>query len=32
MANPDQSVRLMERLKETGVTLSIDDFGTGFSN
>ena len=32
MANPAQSVPLMHRLKETGVTLSIDDFGTGFSN
>jgi diguanylate cyclase (GGDEF)-like protein/PAS domain S-box-containing protein len=32
MANPEQSVPLMERLKAIGVTLSIDDFGTGFSN
>jgi EAL domain-containing protein (putative c-di-GMP-specific phosphodiesterase class I) len=32
MSNPSQSVPLMHRLKETGVTLSIDDFGTGFSN
>ena len=32
MANPEQSVPLMQRLKETGVILSIDDFGTGFSN
>jgi EAL domain-containing protein (putative c-di-GMP-specific phosphodiesterase class I) len=32
MANPGESVPLMQRLKETGVTLSIDDFGTGFSN
>ena len=32
MANPDESVPLMQRLKQTGVTLSIDDFGTGFSN
>ena len=32
MANPDESVPLMNRLKETGVALSIDDFGTGFSN
>ena len=32
MAQPDQSVPLMKRLKETGVSLSIDDFGTGFSN
>jgi EAL domain-containing protein (putative c-di-GMP-specific phosphodiesterase class I) len=32
MANPELSVPLMTRLKKTGVTLSIDDFGTGFSN
>ncbi|HYC36986.1 MAG TPA: EAL domain-containing protein [Usitatibacter sp.] len=32
MANPEQSVPLMQRLKATGVGLSIDDFGTGFSN
>jgi diguanylate cyclase (GGDEF)-like protein/PAS domain S-box-containing protein len=32
MANPDQSVPMMRRLKDTGVLLSIDDFGTGFSN
>lgn len=32
MANPQESVPLMWRLKETGVALSIDDFGTGFSN
>ncbi|HET7546988.1 MAG TPA: EAL domain-containing protein, partial [Usitatibacter sp.] len=32
MTNPDESVPLMRRLKATGVALSIDDFGTGFSN
>jgi len=32
MAHPEQSVPLMTRLKRTGVALSIDDFGTGFSN
>lgn len=32
MANPEQSVPLMQRLRATGVSLSIDDFGTGFSN
>ena len=32
MAHPEQSVPLMERLKAIGVALSIDDFGTGFSN
>jgi diguanylate cyclase (GGDEF)-like protein len=32
MADAQQSVPLMRRLKEIGVALSIDDFGTGFSN
>ena len=32
MAVPDESVPLLTRLKQTGVSLSIDDFGTGFSN
>jgi EAL domain-containing protein (putative c-di-GMP-specific phosphodiesterase class I) len=32
MANPDASVPMMQRLKDIGVALSIDDFGTGFSN
>jgi len=32
MANPERSVPLMLQLKSLGVTLSIDDFGTGFSN
>src|SRR3954468_13637982 len=32
MADPEQSVPLLPRLKETGVTLSTDDFGTGFSS
>jgi diguanylate cyclase (GGDEF)-like protein/PAS domain S-box-containing protein len=32
MANPESSVPLMQRLKDIGVALSIDDFGTGFSN
>lgn len=32
MANPEQSVPLMQLLKGLGVILSIDDFGTGFSN
>jgi diguanylate cyclase (GGDEF)-like protein/PAS domain S-box-containing protein len=32
MANPERSVPQMERLKQAGVMLSIDDFGTGFSN
>jgi diguanylate cyclase (GGDEF)-like protein len=32
MADAAQGVKLLERLRETGVMLSIDDFGTGFSN
>jgi EAL domain-containing protein (putative c-di-GMP-specific phosphodiesterase class I) len=32
MANPEQSVPLMQCLKDIGVSLSLDDFGTGFSN
>ena len=32
MADPEQSVPLMRRLKKIGVALSLDDFGTGFSN
>jgi diguanylate cyclase (GGDEF)-like protein/PAS domain S-box-containing protein len=32
MADPEQSVPMMERMKAIGVELSIDDFGTGYSN
>jgi diguanylate cyclase (GGDEF)-like protein/PAS domain S-box-containing protein len=32
IGNPEQCVPLLTRLRNTGVTLSIDDFGTGFSN
>jgi diguanylate cyclase (GGDEF)-like protein/PAS domain S-box-containing protein len=32
MANPEQMVPFMQRLKELGVELSIDDFGTGYSS
>ena len=32
MTAPEQSVPFLQRLKQTGVSLSIDDFGTGFSN
>lgn len=32
MEHPELSVPLMQRLKDTGVVLCIDDFGTGFSN
>jgi diguanylate cyclase (GGDEF)-like protein/PAS domain S-box-containing protein len=32
MADPENSVPLMQRLKDIGVELSLDDFGTGYSN
>jgi diguanylate cyclase (GGDEF)-like protein/PAS domain S-box-containing protein len=32
MADPEQSVPMMENMKRIGVELSIDDFGTGYSN
>ncbi|MEA3418059.1 MAG: EAL domain-containing protein [Campylobacterota bacterium] len=32
MKNPDQSIKLLKRIKEIGVGLAIDDFGTGFSS
>ncbi|HEU4375980.1 MAG TPA: EAL domain-containing protein, partial [Telluria sp.] len=32
MADPEESVPMMERMKRIGVMLSIDDFGTGYSN
>jgi diguanylate cyclase (GGDEF)-like protein/PAS domain S-box-containing protein len=32
MADADKSVALLAQLKSMGVSLSIDDFGTGFSN
>lgn len=32
LEDPEQTVAFMNRLKEMGVGLSIDDFGTGFSN
>ncbi|MDL2354583.1 MAG: EAL domain-containing protein [Pseudomonadota bacterium] len=32
MADPEQSVPMMQRMKRIGVMLSIDDFGTGYSN
>lgn len=32
MINPDEGVRICQRLKEIGVTLSMDDFGTGYSS
>ncbi|WP_028966998.1 EAL domain-containing protein [Sphingomonas phyllosphaerae] len=30
--DPDQIARVLTGLKETGVTIAMDDFGTGFSN
>ncbi|MES2207886.1 MAG: EAL domain-containing protein [Pseudomonadota bacterium] len=32
MANPEETVKLLEQLKAMGVSLAIDDFGTGYSN
>ena len=32
MTNPDRAIALLHRLKELGVRLSIDDFGTGHSS
>jgi diguanylate cyclase (GGDEF)-like protein len=32
MRDPDITIRVLNELKEIGVGLSIDDFGTGFSN
>ena len=32
MENPEQSVKILRRLKELGASLSIDDFGTGYSS
>ena len=32
MANAEQSIEILNRLKNLGVQLSIDDFGTGFSS
>lgn len=32
MANAEQSISVMRSLKELGISISIDDFGTGFSN
>jgi diguanylate cyclase len=32
IADPEQALLVLERLRALGVTLSIDDFGTGFSS
>ncbi|MEQ8497966.1 MAG: EAL domain-containing protein, partial [Sneathiellaceae bacterium] len=32
MQNPEQNVRVLERVKALGVDLALDDFGTGYSS
>ena len=32
MQNPDQALRMMDRLREKGIHLALDDFGTGYSS
>ncbi|WP_157015250.1 EAL domain-containing protein [Mesorhizobium xinjiangense] len=32
MHNPEQSVHVLEKLRELGIGLSLDDFGTGYSS
>lgn len=32
MQDLERSIKTLERLKETGVTISVDDFGTGYSS
>ncbi|WP_306119598.1 MULTISPECIES: EAL domain-containing protein [unclassified Roseitalea] len=32
MENPEQNVRILERIRDLGVKLAIDDFGTGYSS
>ncbi|MBT0587524.1 EAL domain-containing protein [Alteromonas sp. SM 2104] len=32
MENPDQGLKLMQRLRERGIHLALDDFGTGYSS
>lgn len=32
MENPEQALKLMQRLRERGVHLALDDFGTGYSS
>ncbi|MFT6037313.1 MAG: diguanylate cyclase (GGDEF)-like protein [Candidatus Azotimanducaceae bacterium] len=32
MEDPEQGIRILERLHELGVKISIDDFGTGYSS
>ncbi|MDH5568108.1 MAG: EAL domain-containing protein, partial [Myxococcales bacterium] len=32
MEDPEQAVRLLHRLRDAGVRISVDDFGTGYSS
>lgn len=32
MNNPDEAIAILESLRDLGISLSIDDFGTGFSS
>ena len=32
MQNPNQSIMLLQRIKDLGIGLAIDDFGTGYSS
>lgn len=32
MENPEQALKMMERLRERGIHLALDDFGTGYSS
>ncbi len=32
MENPEQGLKLMQRLRERGIHLALDDFGTGYSS
>jgi EAL domain-containing protein (putative c-di-GMP-specific phosphodiesterase class I) len=32
MQNPENALRMMQRLRERGIHLALDDFGTGYSS
>ena len=32
MSDPEESIRILERLSEMGILVSVDDFGTGYSS